>query len=72
MVHREAGQRCRRARGLPRGRGAGNPAFLNGCSNVGGVYETAAFFKDRQGIVHLKGAVTCPGTSQTVFHLPPR
>jgi hypothetical protein len=30
-----------------------------------GVYETAAFFKDRQGIVHLKGAVTCPGTSHT-------
>ena len=49
----------------------GNPAFLNGCSNVGGIYETAAFFKDRQGIVHLKGAVTCPGTSQTAFQLPP-
>jgi hypothetical protein len=28
-------------------------------------------FKDRQGIVHLKGAVTCPGTSQTAFQLPP-
>jgi hypothetical protein len=49
----------------------GNPVFLNGCSNVGGVYETAAFFRDRQGIVHLKGAVTCPGTSQTAFQLPP-
>jgi len=49
----------------------GNPAFLNGCTNLGGIYETAAFFKDREGIVHLKGAVTCPGTSQTAFKLPP-
>ena len=50
---------------------AGNPAFENGCTNLGGVYETAAFFKDREGMVHLRGAVTCPGTSQTAFQLPP-
>jgi hypothetical protein len=50
---------------------AGNPAFQNGCTNLGGVYQTAAFFKDAQGIVYLKGAVTCPGTSQVAFELPP-
>jgi hypothetical protein len=50
---------------------AGNPAFETGCTNLGGHYETAAFFKDRQGIVHLKGAITCTGTSQTAFFLPP-
>lgn len=48
----------------------GNPVFQNACSNVGGTSETAAFFKDRQGIVYLRGAVTCPGTSQTAFQLP--
>jgi hypothetical protein len=49
----------------------GNPAFEAGCTNLGGQYETAAFFKDRQGMVHLKGAVTCTGTSQNAFLLPP-
>jgi hypothetical protein len=49
----------------------GNPAFQNGCTNQGGPSETAAFFKDREGIVQLRGAVTCPGTSQTAFQLPP-
>ena len=50
---------------------AGNPAFQNGCTNVGGVHETAAFFKDAQGVVHLRGVVRCPGTSLVAFDLPP-
>jgi hypothetical protein len=50
---------------------AGNPAFQNGCANAGGPYETAAFFKDHDGVVHLRGAVTCPGTGLPAFLLPP-
>jgi hypothetical protein len=49
----------------------GEPPFLNGCANVGGTSAPAAFFKDHQGVVRLRGAVTCPGTSQSAFQLPP-
>ncbi len=49
----------------------GNPGFENGCGNVGAPYGSAAFFKDHEGMVHLRGAVTCSGTSQPAFLLPP-
>jgi hypothetical protein len=48
----------------------GNPDFQNGCTNIGGMSETAAFFKDRQGIVHLRGRVTCTGAGLDAFQLP--
>ena len=47
---------------------AGEPAFQNGYSNSGGGFETAAFYKDHEGVVHLKGNVT--GVSATIFQLP--
>jgi hypothetical protein len=50
---------------------AGNPAFLRDAATSAASRRPPPSFKDRQGIVHLKGAVTCPGTSQTAFQLPP-
>lgn len=47
---------------------AGEPAFQNGYSNSGGSSETAAFYKDREGVVHLKGTVT--GATAIIFYLP--
>ncbi len=47
----------------------GQPPFENGASNFGGEFSTAAFFKDHEGVVHLKGTVN--GTAGTViFTLP--
>jgi hypothetical protein len=48
----------------------GEPAFQNSCANLGGNLETAAFYLDQIGIVHLKGAVTCPTTGVILFQLP--
>jgi hypothetical protein len=45
------------------------PGFQNGWNNVGGSYSTAAYFKDLEGIVHLRGSVTA-GISPTIFTLP--
>ena len=47
---------------------AGEPDFQNTYANSGSGFETAAFYKDREGVVHLKGFVT--GTGTTIFHLP--
>jgi hypothetical protein len=47
---------------------AGEPAFQNSYSNSGVGFETAAFYKDREGVVHLKGNVT--GATATIFYLP--
>ena len=43
--------------------------FLNGWHNYGGTDDTAAFYKDIFGVVHLKGTVT-GGTGSQVFTLP--
>ncbi len=48
----------------------GNPGFLSSWHNLPGPAETAAFFKDHDGIVHLKGFVV-GGTKVPVFQLPP-
>ncbi|HEY7255595.1 MAG TPA: hypothetical protein VH476_02830 [Solirubrobacterales bacterium] len=48
----------------------GNPGFLNNWHNAGGPFETAAYFKDHDGIVHLKGFMT-GGTAAAAFVLPP-
>jgi hypothetical protein len=51
----------------------GSPAFENGWSNYDDVhYDTAAFYKDPLGVVHLKGTVGHgpPGTSSIIFTLP--
>ncbi len=48
---------------------AGEPAFLHGWTNAGSSWQTAAFFKDQEGIVHLKGLVS-GGTDSHAFDLP--
>lgn len=49
---------------------AGKPPFENGWTNFGpGLYDTAAFYKDPLGVVHLKGTVK-DGSIATIFTLP--
>ncbi len=49
----------------------GEPAFQNGWENLGTPgNENAGFFKDREGIVHLKGTLK-PGGTSLIFQLPP-
>ncbi len=53
---------------------AGQPAFEHSWHNVttGTVHpETLGFYKDHEGIVHLKGAVTGGAEGQIIFALPP-
>jgi hypothetical protein len=47
----------------------GEPAFQGEWHNAPGFIETVAFYKDQEGVVHLKGTAV-PGTSPTVFQLP--
>jgi hypothetical protein len=49
--------------------GPGEPAFQNGCGNLAGV-ATAAFFIDREGVVHLRGRYECPTAGSVAFALP--
>jgi hypothetical protein len=49
---------------------AGEPGFQGEWHNAPGFIETVAFYKDQVGVVHLKGTAV-PGTSPTVFQLPP-
>ena len=46
----------------------GEVGFQNGWANVPGPFETAAFYKDHEGVVHLKGVVT--GGTGLIFQLP--
>jgi hypothetical protein len=48
----------------------GEPGFLKSWVNNGSTGLTAAFFKDREGVVHLKGLVA-KGTGFEIFQLPP-
>ena len=66
----------------PRARSAGNnelldpvepfsaPALLNGWVNFGGGYNNAGFYKDRQGIVHLRGLLKSGTLTLPAFVLP--
>ena len=48
----------------------GQPGFQNSWTNCGGNPETVGFYKDREGVVHLKGKA-CSGAHATViFQLP--
>jgi hypothetical protein len=58
----------------------GEPALVNSWTNLGGdpqvnqgVWSTAAFRRDPDGLVHLKGVVTGgkPSGTQAIFSLPP-
>lgn len=46
------------------------PAFANGWSNLAGGFQTAAYYKDRAGLVRLVGVVTGGTIGATVFTLP--
>jgi hypothetical protein len=48
----------------------GEPGFVDGWRNEGGIHSTVSFFKDHDGIVHLEGSAT-GGTSAVMFVLPP-
>ncbi len=48
---------------------AGEPQFENGWSNLGGGRSAAAFYRDSQGLVHLKGVLSGT-TATTAFTLP--
>ena len=50
----------------------GEPGFQHSWQNKGGVYdEPLGFYKDRTGVVHLRGRIV-PGSANTViFQLPP-
>jgi len=50
----------------------GEPGFLN-AGNYGGKFSTVAFYRDRAGVVHLKGVINGGngfGNSPFVFRLP--
>jgi hypothetical protein len=49
----------------------GEPAFQHNCGNLGGANrETVGFYKDHEGVVHLKGWVACSGSDVAAFQLP--
>jgi hypothetical protein len=55
----------------------GEPPFQNSWHNVTNAvplpfsYETAAFYKDHEGLVHLRGAVVGGSKATAIFQLPP-
>jgi hypothetical protein len=48
----------------------GQPAFMNDWSNYGGQDSTAAFYKDAQSVVHLKGTLSGSKDATAAFFLP--
>jgi hypothetical protein len=49
---------------------AGEPGFEHSWTNAGDANETVAFYKDREGVVHLKGVATGGTSSTVIFQLP--
>ncbi len=58
--------------GVIRQDGWTNASFQNGWVNYGGSYNSAGFYRDRQGVVHLRGLVRsgATGNNATIFNLP--
>ena len=50
----------------------GQPPFLNSWANLTGIIhpETAGFYKDHEGVVHLKGTVVGGSSLSVIFQLP--
>lgn len=46
------------------------PSLLNGFYNYGGGFGTVGYFKDKNGIVHIKGLVSGGSTGTDIFTLP--
>lgn len=51
------------------GRAFISPTFLNSWANLGSLFQTAGYYKDHLGVVHLEGAVTGSNTNP-IFNLP--
>ena len=49
----------------------GEPAFQNSWHNNAHPFQTAAFYKDHEGVVHLRGAVSGGSAGTVIFQLPP-
>jgi len=47
-----------------------NPAFENSWVNYGTTFDTAAYYKDALGIVHVKGLVKSGTATAAIFTLP--
>jgi hypothetical protein len=50
--------------------GAGEPPFGAGWKNAGAGYQLAGFYRDQEGVVHLRGVVSLGGSGLTIFTLP--
>jgi len=50
---------------------SGQPGFLNGWGNAGGVNTSAGFLKTEAGYVNLQGAITAGTVGSPAFVLPP-
>ena len=61
----EIGTATERVVGAP-----GQPPFGSGWKDAGGGYQLAGFFRDREGIVRLRGEVALGGGTMTIFTLP--
>lgn len=49
---------------------AGEPAFGSGWKNEGGGFQSVGFYRDDEGVVHLRGVVALGGHTTTIFTLP--
>ena len=51
---------------------SGEAAFQHSCTNSSSTIQTVAFYKDREGVVHLKGRYdSCTSGGSVAFQLPP-
>ncbi len=48
----------------------GEPAFGPGWKNAGSGFQVAGFYRDAEGVVHLRGGVALGGSVMTIFTLP--
>ena len=48
----------------------GEPAFGAGWKNAGSGLQVAGFYRDQEGVVHLRGGVALGGSTTTIFTLP--
>jgi hypothetical protein len=50
----------------------GEPPFIAGCGNdtANPAFQSVGFYKDREGVVHLKGTYSCTNAGLLAFNLP--
>ena len=49
---------------------AGEPPFGAGWKNAGGGFQSVGFYRDDEGVVHLRGVLALGGHTTTIFTLP--